>query len=94
MIPLICTIRFNGRGARRNRVWIPLFLLWPFIIALFAVVELFVVLGCAVLLFIRTRAAFTIAAALPAALYVLLQASGLSMEITGPGQPEVQVELS
>ena len=94
MIPLVCTIRVKRPGGRRFRIWIPLFLLWPFIIVLFVVVELLVILACAVLLFIWPREAVKIALALPAALYVLLQATGLQVEIAEPGQGDVLVELS
>jgi hypothetical protein len=94
MIPLICTIRIERPGGRRFRIWIPLFLLWPLIIALFAVVELLVILACVVLLFIWPREAVKLALALPAAVYVLFQATGLQVEIAEPGQGEVLVQLS
>jgi hypothetical protein len=69
-------------------------LLWPIIIVLFAVLEMLVILACTVLLFIWPRNAVKIALALPATLFLLCQAAGLSMEFAGPGQPDVLVELS
>lgn len=94
MIPLICSIHVRRRNGRRHRIWIPLILLWPFIIALFAVAELFVILASVILLFISPRDAVKLAMALPAALYVLFHAAGLSLEFAGSGQSKVLVQLS
>jgi hypothetical protein len=94
MIPLVCHIHVHRRDGRCRRIWIPLILLWPFIIALFAVAELFVILACVVLLFIWPRDAVKLALALPAALYLLFQIAGMSLEFAGPGQRKVLVQLS
>jgi hypothetical protein len=94
LIPLGCTVRIRRQDERLRRFWIPLFLLWPLIVVLFVVLEIPVILACTVLLFIWPRAAVKIALALPATLCLLCQAAGLSIEFTGPGQPEVLVKLS
>jgi hypothetical protein len=94
MIPLVCNISVHRRDGRRCRIWIPLILLWPFIIALFVVAELFVILACVVLLLIRPRHALELALALPAFLYLLLATAGTSLEFAGPGHRKVLVQLS
>jgi hypothetical protein len=94
MIPLVCTVRIDRRDGRRHRIWIPLFLLWPFIIVLIAIAEMFVMVGCAVLLFKRPREAVKIALALPTIVYLLFQAVGLRVDVAELGHQEVRVELS
>ena len=94
MIPRTCTISIHRRDGRRHRIWIPLLLLWPFIFALFAVLEILVIVACTVLLFVRPRDTVKIACALPATLYLLSQAAGMSMEFAGRGHAGVLVQLS
>ena len=94
MIPRTCTISIHRRDGRRHRIWIPLLLLWPFIFALFAVLEILVIVACTVLLFVRPRDTVKIACALPATLYLLSQAAGTSVEFAGRGRAGVLVQLS
>jgi hypothetical protein len=94
MIPLVCKVRVRRRDGSRLRIWIPLFVLWPFILVLFVALELMVLMACVVLLFIWPRTAVTIALALPAALYLLFQLSGTSLELGRPGHSEVLVSMS
>jgi len=94
MIPLVGTVRLQRPGRRSFRIWIPVFLLWPFIIAAFLVLELLVIVAGAVLLFIWPRDALKIILMLPAVLYMLMQTAGLKVEIAEPGQTEFLIELT
>jgi predicted membrane protein len=94
MIPLDCHMCIRRTNGRLHRIWIPLLLVYPLVIAVLALVELLVLIACIVLLFVWPREAVKIALAIPACLYLLLQASGLRMEFAGPGQPDVLVEVS
>jgi hypothetical protein len=94
VIPLVCTIRVQRPDGRLRRFWIPLFLLWPFILVLFVAAEILVILACTVLLFIWPRDAVKIALALPALLYLLMQTGGFQVEIAETNHPRVVIELS
>ena len=94
MIPVACTVCVCRRDGRLRRYRIPLSPLWPFIVALFSLLEMPVLFGCTALLFVRPRDTARIALALPATLYLLSQAAGLSVEFAGQGRSEVLVLLS
>jgi len=93
VIPMVCDLRIHRRDGRHHHLWIPLFLLWPFIVVLFTVAQLLVMIACVVLLLIWPRDVVRIALVLPSILYLLSQTTGLKMEIAGPGQSDVLVEL-
>ena len=94
MIPLVCRVRVDRLDGRRHRIWIPLFLLWPLVIVSFAIAEMFVIAGCAALLFRQPREAAKIALALPTIVYLLFQAAGLRAGVATSCLREVVVELS
>jgi hypothetical protein len=61
---------------------------------LFALLEIPALLVGVALAFVRPRGAVRIALALPAILYLLSRAAGLSIELAGPDRSEVLVLLS
>lgn len=94
MIPLVAEVRMQRRDGRRRRLWLPLPLLWPPAIVVLAVAEALAVLGGAALLPFRPRRALAMVLAPPSIVYLLLQMSGLRMELARSNTLRVQVDVS
>ena len=94
MIPLVAEVRTQHRNGRRRRFWFPLPLLWPPAIVLFAVAEALAVLSSVAMLPIRPRQALAIVLAPPSILYLLLQMSGLRLELARSNRLRLEVDVS